>query len=158
MKKITLLAFVCLSAFSIISCDKDDNNPAPPVVTKDNLIGKWDLKLVDIKVTVDGEVYTDEKDLDIKDKLTMQFDFKEDKKVHVYQYSPANEEEEAQEFNGDGTYVKNGNELTITIDNEPQTFTILLNDTSNLHLYSKSTEQYQGMEIVQESTFKMIKM
>ena len=158
MKKITLLAFVCLSALSTISCYRYDKTNTSPVVTKDNIIGKWNLKLVDLKITVDGQVYSEQKDLDLSQQLTMQFDFKEDKKVHLYQYTPATDEEEAQELNVDGTYEKNGNDLTITIEQETQTFKILLNDTSNLHLFLKSTDTYEGMEVIQETTFKMVKM
>jgi len=155
MKKITLIAFALISSLSFVSCDKEDETTIQP---KDELIGKWNLNLLDIKISIDGNVIEDQKDIDVSGALTMQFDFKQDQTVHFYQYVPATTEDEAQEYNGYGTYVKNGSDLIVTIDNEPQTFKIVLNDASNLHLNLEVTEEVQGMQVEQNSTFKMVKM
>lgn len=157
MKKITFIAFALFSSVAFVSCDKDDDNSSE-VQPKDALIGKWDLNLFDIKISVDGNVVQEQKDIDLSGELKMQFDFKEDKTVHLYQYVEATDEEEEQEYNGYGTYVKNGNDLTINVDDEPQTFKIILNNQSDLHLNLSVSETYEGMLIEQESTFKMIKM
>lgn len=156
MKKITLFAFSIITAFTFSSCDKNDETVEE--TPKDPIVAKWDLKLVDIKISIDNEVVNEENDLDISGELTMQFDFKEDNTIHLYQYAPATEETEAQEFNSSGTYTKVGNQLTITLDGEDQTFTILSNDASNLHLFMATESEIQGMEIKQDITYKMIKM
>ena len=75
MKKITLIAFALISSLSFVSCDKEDETTIQP---KDELIGKWNLNLLDIKISIDGNVIEDQKDIDVSGALTMQFDFKQD--------------------------------------------------------------------------------
>lgn len=149
--------FLAVSTLFLTSCDKDDDKSAV-VETKNYLIGKWDLKLVDIKVLFDGEVYQEMEDYDTTNELTMQFNFKDEKTVELYQFSPATEDSESETFQATGTYVKNGNDLTITIEDEATPFKIVINDNEKLHLFQSYEETYQGIVITQETTFKFTKM
>lgn len=157
MKKNYFLAlFISISSLLITSCDKNDDET--PIAQKDYLIAKWDLKKVDIKISVDGEVVQEMEDYDTTAEMTMQFDFKEDKSVSLYQYYPATEDSEAEEFTYTGTYTRNGNILDITIDGDKVNFEISLNDENNLHLANELEETYEGMVIKQNMTYKFTKM
>lgn len=149
-KTIFYLSAVALNLFILTSCSNDDNAPEPQ--TQDNLIGKWNLNTISVKISVDGEVVQDIVDQPAEGSMTMQFDFKTDNTVDYY----FGDEEGTEE--GKGTYQKNGNNLTITIDNEPATFVITLNDKTNLHFGNSDEYEEQGYLIKEEIGFKFIKM
>ena len=75
MKKNTLIAFTLISSFCFVSSNKEDEIT---IQSKDELIGKWNLNLLDIEISVDGNVIENQKDIDVSGALTMQFDFKQD--------------------------------------------------------------------------------
>lgn len=151
MKRIYSYLFIAtVGLFGLASCSSDDN--APTIEETNHLLGKWNLNTISLKITIDGEVYQEMEDLPVEGLTTMQFDFRADNTVEYY----FNEDNEVEE--GIGTYQKNGNNLTITIDNDPQTFVVLLNDESNLHFGISEEYEYEGMEVKEEVQFKFIKM
>lgn len=157
-KKYFLLAFLSLSLIGFTSCDKDDEKTTPPPVQTDLLVGKWDLKTMSVKLSIDGEVVQEIVDESVEGQITMQFNFKADKSVTLYQYTPATEEEEAETYEGIGTYERKGNQVTIAIDGEPITFQLIVNDQTNLHLGLNVEEDYEGVAVKQESIYKFKKM
>ena len=157
MRKISTFLFAASFAFlGLTSCSSDDSSSPEPQPT-DVLLGKWNLQTVSVKVSVDGEVVQEVKDQPISP-VVMTFDFKADSKVEYFYYEPATAEEQEYEEKLSGTYKKEGNKLTITIEDEPGDFTILLNDKSNLHLGMSFEETYEGMVIKQETEQKFVKM
>ncbi|HLW41883.1 MAG TPA: lipocalin family protein, partial [Flavobacterium sp.] len=125
---------------------------APTIEETNHLLGKWNLNTISLKITIDGEVYQEMEDLPVEGLTTMQFDFRADNTVEYY----FNNNDEIEE--GIGTYQRNGNNLTITIEGEPADFEILLSDANNLHLGIEDEYEYQGLQLKEEITFKFLKM
>ena|SRR5690554_3767628 len=143
MKRIySYLLIVAIGMIGLTSCSSDDNPP-------DYLLGKWTLFTISMKIYVYDEVATEIVDEPVGGSMIMQFDFKADNTVDYYFN---NIEEET--YEATGTYHRNGNDLTIIIDDEPQTFVILRNDADNLHLGMTEEEEYVKVE----SELKFIRM
>ena len=156
MKKISvyvLLAFI-VGLFSFTSCSSDDNGGSNPSKSTNNLIGKWNLNVVDVKIHLNDEMIQHYEDMPASELLEkMQFDFYEDGTVDYVLVEDGNSEELS------GTYEQNGNNLVIILDDEPQTFEIVLNDEDNLHLFTEEIDdEVQGNVINTQVTFKYIKM
>lgn len=152
MRKISIyLSAVAIGMVTLVSCSSDDNTPDQEPIDN-HLLGKWNLNTADVKIYVNDQLQQEMNDVPAEEIGAVQFDFKEDGTVD-YAFS---DEEFSEEITG--TYEKNGNILTITIDNEPQTFEILLYDSNNLHLYLEEEETYQEMLLRTEAVFKFIKM
>lgn len=152
MRKISIyLSAVAIGMVTLVSCSSDDNTPDQEPIDN-HLLGKWNLNTADVKIYVNDQLQQEMNDVPAEEIGAVQFDFKEDGTVD-YAFS---DEEFSEEITG--TYEKNGNILTITIDNEPQTFEILLSDSNNLHLYLEEEETYQEMLLRTEAVFKFIKM
>ena len=150
MKRIYSYLFIAaVGLFGLTSCSNDDN---APVQEPNHLIGKWNLNALDIKISIDGEVFEEIEDFPVEGSMVMQFDFKADNTVEYYFNNDDGVEE------GVGTYQRNGNNLTITIEGEPADFEILLSDANNLYHGIMEEYEYQGMLVGEEITFKFLKM
>ncbi len=153
MRKVsTYLSAATIGLLLMASCSSDDNTPDQEPIEENHLLGQWDLNTADIKLYVNGELQQEMNDVSTEEIGAVQFDFKEDGTVD-YVFS----DEEGSE-SSTGTYQKNGDNLTITIDNDPQTFEIHLNNSNNLHLFLEEEETYQEMLLKTEVTFKFVKM
>jgi len=156
MKKIyTFLSIATLSVFSLTACSSDDNITTPEPQPTNHLLGKWDMQAMDMKLEMDGQIVIDEKDVATKDAgIIIQYDFKADNKIEYYMYTPATAQNEEREQEGTGTYQKSGNMLTITIEETPQTFDVLLLEQSKLHLNLTQEDESTKVSITQ----KFVKM
>lgn len=156
MKKIyTFLSVVTLSVFTLTACSSDDNATTPEPQPTNHLLGKWDMRAMDMKLEMEGQVVIDEKDVPTKDAgIIIQYDFKADNKIEYYMYTPATAQNEETEQQGTGTYQKSGNMLTITIEDTPQTFDVLLLEQSKLHLNLTQEDESTKISITQ----KFVKM
>lgn len=147
-----------LGVATLTSCSSDDNSPEPQPQPQNELLGKWDLEKVDMKMIIDGEVTIDEKDVPIKQAgLISQYEFFADNTVEYYIYNPAIGNNPATEESGEGTYIRNNDQLTLTI-NSGNTFTIKLLDAENLHLQTKQDENVEGVVYSLDMTQKFVKM
>lgn len=154
MKRIYSYLFIgTIGLFGLASCSSDDNTP----VVHDPIVGKWDLKTMDMKFTANEEVYLEMEDFSVEGLLVMQFDFKADNTVEYY---AENEDEEGNTVvdSHTGTYAKDGDSVTITINNEPQTFSILMLDSTDLHLFTSEEYTFEEVDYLDEVTFKFKKM
>lgn len=151
MKKIyTFLSIATLSVFSLTACSSDDNTTTPEPQPTNHLLGKWDMQAMDMKLEMDGQIVIDEKDVATKDVgIIIQYDFKADNKIEYYMYTPATAQNEEREQEGIGTYQKSGNMLTITIEDTPQTFDVLLLEQSKLHLNLTQEDESTKVSITQ---------
>lgn len=152
MKKIfTFLSIATLSVFSLTACSSDDNVTTSEPQPTNQLLGKWDMQAMDMKLEMDGQVVIDEKDVPTKDAgIIIQYDFKVDNKIEYYMYTPATDQNEETEQQGTGTYQKSGNMLTITIEDTPQTFDVLLLEQSKLHLNLTQEDESSKISITQK--------
>lgn len=161
MKKINSLFFAAtLAIVSLSSCSSDDSTitPTPEPQPTNLLLGKWDMKKMDMKMVMDGNVLVDEKDVDTEGLgIIVQYDFKSDNQVDYYMFTPANEQQAEQEQSGTGTYTHNGDELTLTLGS-PTPYTIKLLSSSELHLNLSETENINGAEATVDMTQKFTKM
>nr|WP_264563219.1 lipocalin family protein [Flavobacterium sp. CBA20B-1] len=140
-----------MSVFGLTACSSDDHTATPEPQPTNQLVGKWDLQAMDMKLEMEGNVVFDEKDILTKDSgIIVQYDFKADNNVTYYMYTPATAQTEEREQQGTGTYQKNGNTLTITADGAPQTFQILLLEQNKLHLNLKQEDESTKINITQK--------
>src|SRR5690606_8496323 len=150
MKKITTSLFaITLSLLTLASCSSDDNVAAPV----NHLLGKWEMNTMSMKSTENGQVTLEYTDIPTEGQLVWEYDFKEDNTVSVYMAVPQAQFEES--FTG--TYIFAENQLTITIEEEPQTFQVNKLDNSNLNLWFAEEEEYQGIVYRDEIEQKFIK-
>lgn len=155
------LIALTLGLVTLTSCSSDDNSSDKQVQPQpqNELLGKWDLEKVDMKMIVDGEIMFDEKDVPVKQAgLINQYEFFEDSTLEYYIYTPANGQTPAVEESGEGTYVRNGDQLTLTLNNTPNTFTVKLLDSSNLHLNLEEEETVAGVNYSMNLTNKFVKI
>lgn len=149
MKKITLSLFaITLSLLTLSSCSSDDNVAEP-----NHLLGKWELNKMSMKSTENGQVTLEYTDVPTEGQLVWEYDFKEDNTVSIYMAVPQAELEES--FTG--TYIYAGNQLTITVEEDPQTFQVNKLDASNLNLWFAEEEEYEGVVYRDEIEQKFIK-
>jgi len=156
----SILLALTLGLTTLTSCSSDDNSSDNQVQPQpqNELLGKWDLEKVDMKMIIDGEVSIDEKDVPMKQSgLINQYEFFADNTMEYYLYNPATSQTPATEESGEGTYVRNGDQLTLTITNG-NTFTIKLLDSNNLHLNISQEETVQGVNYSIDMTQKFVKM
>ena len=92
-----------------------------------------------VKSYENGEVVSERRDTPVGTQITWEYDFKVDNKVDFYMAIPLAGFEER----GTGTYARSGNTLTMTINDEAQSFEISKNDADNLHL-KFSEEEIDG--------------
>ena len=138
MKKIaTLLLFASLSLIGFTSCSDDEDTQVIQPVEVNHLLGTWKLNTMSLTSYENGEIVSEYTDLPMS--TTMQWDhtFKDDNTVDFIMAIPSAELSQT----GSGTYVKNGNTLTMTIENEAQTFEIKELTSDNLNL--KLVEEYE---------------
>ncbi|WP_177764023.1 lipocalin family protein [Flavobacterium sp. I3-2] len=156
----SILLALTLGLTTLTSCSSDDNSSDNQVQPQpqNELLGKWDLEKVDMKMIIDGETMIDEKDVPVKQTgLINQYEFFADNTMEYYLYNPASGTNPATEESGEGTYVKNGDQLTLTITNG-NTFTIKLLDSNNLHLNISQEEIEEGVNYSMDMTQKFVKM
>lgn len=154
MKRIFSYLFIgTIGLFGTASCSSDDNSPA----VHDPIVGKWDLKAMDLKLSADGETYLDMQDISVEDLMVMQFDFKADNSVEFYTESEDEEGNMVKELLT-GVYSKNDESVTITIEDEHETFSILMLNSTDLHLFTSDEYTYEEVDYVDEVTFKFKKM
>lgn len=140
----------------LVSCSSDDNS-TPEKKEVDPIVGKWELKTMDLTLYEDGEVYFEYEDIAVEGLMLLEFDFKEDNTVD-FTSGNLNQSGEMVTYTETGTYDKNEDSVTITIDGEPETFSILKLNSSELHLFVTDEYSSDGMEYLDEVTFKMVKM
>lgn len=158
LKGILLALTLGLTTFT--SCSSDDNSTDNQVQPQpqNELLGKWDLEKADMKMVVDGEIMFDEKDVPVKQAgLISQYEFFADNTMTYYLYNPASGTTQATEESGEGTYVRNGDQLTLTIT-KSQSFTIELLDSNNLHLNIFEEETVEGVNYSMDMTQKFVKI
>ena len=136
MKKIfLLLVSVALVGTSLISCSSDDNDGS----SSGDLVGKWyPEKTVS---TILGEEYEEEYEHYCSTKKDY-VEFKSNGAVYSVDY-----EEDCQAYESDGTWVKSGNDLTVTIGEETETFKISTLTSSKLVVKTTITELGVNMDI-----------
>src|SRR5690554_2292350 len=157
MKRFYSYLFIAtVGLLGLVSCSSDDNS-TPEKKEVDPIVGKWELKTMDLKIYENGEVYLEFEDESVEGLLVFEFDFKEDNTVD-FTSGNLNQSGEMETNSETGTYVKNEDNVTITIEGEPETFSILKLNSSELHLFV--TDEYSSgeMEYIDEITFKMVKM
>jgi len=138
MKKITTLLFCAsLTIFSFTSCSDDDSTTEIIPQEVNDLIGKWRLNTMSVKSSENGQVIEEFNDLPVGAQMQWDYTFNSDNTVEYIMAIPAAGVSES----GAGTYIKNGNTITITIEDEPQTFDITKLDADNFHV--KFVEEYE---------------
>lgn len=155
-----ILLALTLGLTTLTSCSSDDNSSDTQVQPQpqNELLGKWDLEKVDMKMVIDGEIMIDEKDVPVKQAgLISQYEFFADNTMAYYLYNPASGTTPATEESGEGTYVRNGDQLTLTITNG-NTFKIELLDSNNLHLNIFQEETSEGVNYTMDMTQKFVKL
>jgi len=136
MKKISIYLFAAsLGLLSLTACSGDDNTPTTEPQPTNHLLGQWKLNTMSVTSYENGEVVEQTTDRPVGSQVTWEYDFKADNKVDYYMSVPLAGLEEK----GSGTYTRTGNTLTMTIDDEAQSFEISKSDADNLHL--KMTEE-----------------
>lgn len=136
MKKISTYLFAAsLGLLSSTACSGDDNTPTTEPQPTNHLLGQWKLNTMSVTSYENGEVVEQTTDRPVGSQVTWEYDFKADNKVDYYMSVPLAGLEEK----GSGTYTRTGNTLTMTIDDEAQSFEISKSDADNLHL--KMTEE-----------------
>lgn len=155
-----ILLALTLGLTTLTSCSSDDNSSDTQVQPQpqNELLGKWDLEKADMLMIVDGETMFDEKDVPVKQAgLISQYEFFADNTMAYYLYNPASATSPATEESGEGTYVRNGDQLTLTITNG-NTFKIKLLDANNLHLNIYQEEIVEGVNYKMDMTQKFVKI
>lgn len=157
MKRFYSYLFIAtVGLLGLVSCSSDDNS-TPEKKEVDPIVGKWELKTMDLTLYEDGEVYFEYEDIAVEGLMLLEFDFKEDNTVD-FTSGNLNQSGEMVTYTETGTYDKNEDSVTITIDGEPETFSILKLNSSELHLFVTDEYSSDGMEYLDEVTFKMVKM
>lgn len=157
MKRFYSYLFIAtVGLLGLVSCSSDDNS-TPEKKEVDPIVGKWELKTMDLTLYEDGEVYFEYEDIAVEGLLVFEFDFKEDNTVD-FTSGNLNQSGEMVTYTETGTYDKNEDSVTITIEGEPETFSILKLNSSELHLFVTDEYSSDGMEYLDEVTFKMVKM
>jgi len=151
-----ILFALTLGLTTLTSCSSDDNTPEQQ--PQNELLGKWDLQKTDMKLVIDGGILIDEKDVPVNEiGLVNQYEFFENNTIEYYLYNPATGTTPATEESGEGTYVRNGDQLTLTINNS-NTYTIKLLDSNNLHLNISDEETVDGVNYSMDMTNKFVKI
>ena len=152
MNRFFYIFTIIFSFIILVSCSSDDNTPLieEPV---NHLLGKWDFKAFDIKMSYDGEMVYEEKDIPDGG---VQYHFKEDGTVNYRFFDvDTGEDEEV----GRGTYEKSEDELTINRDGISYNFVISnLNETQLYLTVSESGMDDQGRFVELVLTQKFIKV
>jgi len=158
MKKISTYLFaISVGIVSLTSCTSDDN-ATTEVIVQNELIGKWEMQKLDMKLVYNGEVVIDEKDIPTNQLgMVIQYNFKTDNTVDYYLFTPANAQQQATELSGTGTYSRTNESLTLTL-NSSTTYTINLLNKDNLHLNLLDEETVNGIFSSLDMTQKFTKM
>lgn len=136
MKKISTYLFVATAGLlSLTACSGDDNPSTTEPQATNHLLGQWKLNTMSVTSYENDEVVQQNIDTPVGAQITWEYDFKADNKVDYYMSIPIAGIEEK----GSGTYTRSGNILTMTIEDEAQSFEISKSDADNLHL--KMTEE-----------------
>jgi len=153
MKKIistcSLLIAVLITPL-FISCTKADDSIQEK--SQDPLLGKWLAEQVDVVLYADENIIQEQKNKDITESLLLHFEFKPNNLVSFYQ----KDLESGDIVEGDGTYKILNSKITITIDNNPETFEYEINK-GVLSLKNVQEEEYQGQKIKLEITYYLYK-
>ena len=161
MKRISTFLFAStLAIASLSSCSSDDNSsvPQPQPQPTNVLLGKWEMQKMDMKMEMGGNVLIDQQDVDTKTAgIKIEYDFKADNTVEYYMYTPATQQQAEQEQSGTATYTRNGDEITMTINN-PTTYTIKVLNSTELHLNMYQEEEVNGSQTKIDITQKFTKM
>lgn len=145
MKKISTYLFAAsVGLLSLTACSADDNAPTTEPQPTNHLLGQWKLNTMSVTSYENGEIVEQNIDRPVGSQITWEYDFKADNKVDYFMAIPVAGVEEK----GSGTYTRTGNTLTMTIEDEAQSFEITKIDADNLHL--KMTEE----EVDGEITYK----
>lgn len=105
-----------------------------------------------IKISQDGEVLLEQIDVPTEGQVTWEYDFNEDLTVDYVIATDGQSEE------GTGTYTVTNSSLTITIQDEPQTFEITTLNAENLYLkFSEEEEIQEGFLVNIEMEQKFIR-
>jgi len=151
MKKTTLL-LASLGLFLFSSCSSDDNSTIVEPQPVNHLLGAWKLNTMSIKISQDGEVLLEQIDVPTEGQVTWEYDFNEDLTVDYVIVADGQSEE------GTGTYTVTDSSLTITIQDEPQTFEITTLNAENLYLkFSEEEEIQEGFLVNIEMEQKFIR-
>lgn len=151
MKKTTLL-LASLGLFLFSSCSSDDNSTIVEPQPVNHLLGAWKLNTMSIKISQDGEVLLEQIDVPTEGQVTWEYDFNEDLTVDYVIVADGQSEE------GTGTYTVTDSSLTITIQDEPQTFEITTLNAENLYLkFSEEEEIQKGFLVNIEMEQKFIR-
>ena len=136
MKKTSTYLFAAsLGLLSLTACSGDDNTSTVEPQPTNHLLGKWKLNTMSVTSYENDEVVSQNIDTPVGSQITWEYEFKADNSVEYYMAIPVAGLEEK----GSGTYTRTGNTLTMTIDDEAQSFEISKSDVDNLHL--KITEE-----------------
>lgn len=151
MKKTTLL-LASLGLFLFSSCSSDDNSTIVEPQPVNHLLGAWKLNTMSVKISQDGQVISEQIDAPIGNQLTWEYKFNEDLTVDYVIGADGQSEE------GTGTYTVTDSSLTITIQDEPQTFEITTLNAENLYLkFSEEEEIQEGFLVNIEMEQKFIR-
>ena len=151
MKKTTLL-LASLGLFLFSSCSSDDNSTIVEPQPVNHLLCAWKLNTMSIKISQDGEVLLEQIDVPTEGQVTWEYDFNEDLTVDYVIVADGQSEE------GTGTYTVTDSSLTITIQDEPQTFEITTLNAENLYLkFSEEEEIQEGFLVNIEMEQKFIR-
>src|SRR5690606_2724902 len=121
MKKITTLLLLCsISLIGLSSCSSDDNTPVVQPEEENHLLGTWRLATMSVKSYENDELVSEYTDLPVSSTIQWEYTFNNDNTVEYLMAIPAAELSES----GSGTYVRNGNILTMTIVGEDGVFEI----------------------------------
>ncbi|MDN3706018.1 hypothetical protein QW060_02605 [Myroides ceti] len=143
MKKIITLAALLVFTLSSLSCSSDDSSTTETPAPVDLLIGKWDLKMTDLKTTKDGKVTESYENQPSLNKLIMQFNFKADKTV-VYTMKNVTTGS-AQTLKG--TYVRNGDSVVLSFENVPDPVTYKILNLQKIKLSFHRLQEFTTKEV-----------
>jgi len=149
-----LTLFVLIAVTGIISGNSHNYNL--PGNCYNDLLGKWNLQTISIKITdSQNKVIQEVGDQSVVGQMIMEFEFKENNKV--IHHGNVKYLETGQTHYEEGTYQVLGDKLTISINNEPLTFKIILNDEKNLHLDLAGVKDFQGQSVNHSLIYKFTK-
>lgn len=152
LTSLSILALIATSS-TFISCSSDDNvTKEVELSIEQQILGKWILGEIDLKMQLGDNVITDEVGTDVTNELDLYFEFKVGNVVTLYQKQYQNGEV----TQGTGTYTVSGSQLTVNISGTPQVFEYEING-DKLSLTLNVEEMYEGQLLIMNLTYHLYK-
>ncbi len=136
MKKFISMMVLFVALVMSVSCTKDD-------ISSGDLVGTWEATEVTVKMTIDGKSQSATVEMGPGEMI---WSFYSDGTTEI--------DSDLLELYGEGTYKVNGSTVTITIEGDPQDFTIKKLESKKLVLYMTYVED--GVKVEMTMSFRKI--